>query len=837
MWIGTSAGLYLLDKESGRFQYIALQEETTYINTLYQAEDLSLYIGTNGSGVVVYNAKDSTFKHYHKDNCALISNNIYTILPESDGHILMSTENGISSFHPTEKIFHNWTKEQGLMSSCFSASSGTLRKNKGFVFGSTDGAIEFPEGTRLPKYIYSPMILSDFQIFYQTVFPGSMNSPLKENINQTDRLKLKYNQNTFSLNISSINYDAPDNVTFYWKLEGFYDDWNRLSEEGHLRFTNLASGDYKLCIRAVSKEEPYLYFEERSIDISIARPVWFSFWAIACYVLLATLMFITGFRIIALRKQKKISDEKTRFFVNTAHDIRTPLTLIKAPLEEMLENKTLNEAETNNMHMALRNVNSLLHMTTNLINFERAEVYSSHLYIAEYELNTYIKEIYNIFRTYAAIKHISFRYESNFSYMNVWFDKEKMDSILKNVISNALKYTPEKGDILISVYDIGNTWRLEIKDNGIGIPTKEQRKLFKMHFRGTNAINSKTTGSGIGLMLVRKLVNLHNGKIHIESTEHQGTTIRITLPKDKEQFKHFTLAIKEKKSAYELDVPITPSERTDSFQTEDKDKLQRILIVEDNDELRNYLLQSFSPNYNVQVCGNGKEALAIVKQFWPELILSDIMMPEMRGDELCTAIKSNIETSHIPILLLTALGDEKNILEGLQIGADEYIVKPFSINILKASIANLLANRALLRKKYADLEINAAEEEPPTATCSNSLDWIFMSNVKKNIEDNIDNPDFTVDTLCSLLNMSRTSFYNKLKALTAQAPADFVRNIRLKHAANLLKEGKYSITEVAERTGFCDGKYFREVFKKYFNVSPSQYAKGDTPRSPKGEGE
>lgn len=197
MWIGTSAGLYLLDKESGRFQYVALQEETTYINTLYQAEDLSLYIGTNGSGVVVYNAKDSTFKHYHKDNCALISNNIYTILPESDGHILMSTENGISCFHPTEKTFHNWTKEQGLMSSCFSASSGTLRKNKGFVFGSTDGAIEFPEGTRLPKYIYSPMILSDFQILYQTVFPGSPNSPLKENINQTDRLKLKYNQNTF----------------------------------------------------------------------------------------------------------------------------------------------------------------------------------------------------------------------------------------------------------------------------------------------------------------------------------------------------------------------------------------------------------------------------------------------------------------------------------------------------------------------------------------------------------------------------------------------------------------------------------------------------------------
>ena len=229
----------------------------------------------------------------------------------------------------------------------------------------------------------------------------------------------------------------------------------------------------------------------------------------------------------------------------------------------------------------------------------------------------------------------------------------------------------------------------------------------------------------------------------------------------------------------------------------------------------------------MQVCSNGKEALTIVKQFWPELILSDIMMPEMRGDELCAVIKNDIETSHIPILLLTALGDEKNILDGLQIGADEYIVKPFSINILRASIANLLANRALLRKKYANLEINAEEEKTSTTTCSNNLDWKFMSDVKKNIEENMDNPDFTVDTLCSCLNMSRTSFYSKLKALTGQAPADFVRNIRLKHAAELLKEGRYSITEVAERTGFCDGKYFREVFKKYFNVSPSQYAKGE----------
>lgn len=832
IWIGTSGGLYLLDKVSGKFQYITLQEEATYINTLYQAKNGTLFIGTNGSGVLTYNAADGTLGHFHKDNCALISNNIYTILPEMDGHILMSTENGISSFQVNENIFHNWTKEQGLLSSCFSASAGTLRKNKGFVFGSTDGAIEFPPGTRMPDYTYSPMILSDFQILYQTVFPGSTDSPLKESINRTSLLKLKYRQNTFSLSISSINYDAPNNVTFYWKLEGFYDEWSRLDETGRLRFTNLPSGEYKLHIRAVSKEEPYLYFEERSIDINIARPVWLSSWAILCYVLLATLILIVSLRVTDLKKQKKASDEKTRFFINTAHDIRTPLTLIKAPLEEMLENKRLNDTETNNMSMALRNVNSLLHMTTNLINFERAEVYSSRLYIAEYELNNYIKEIYNIFQAYATIRHITFRYESNFSYMNVWFDKEKMDSILKNILSNALKYTPEHGEILISVHDQKSTWRLEVKDNGIGIPAKEQKKLFKLHFRGTNAINSKTTGSGIGLMLVRKLVKLHNGKIQIESVEHQGTVVRIILPKDKGQFRNFTLAVREKEAAHEPNIPIaSPVSSAVEPPTADNGKRQRILIVEDNDELRNYLHRSLSGIYDVQVCNNGKEALIIVKQFRAELILSDIMMPEMRGDELCTAIKNDIETSHIPVLLLTALGDEKSILEGLRIGADEYIVKPFSINILKASIANLLANRALLRKKYADLEINP-EEAPPTTACSNSLDWKFMSDVKKAIDENMDNQGFTVDVLCAHLNMSRTSFYNKLKALTGQAPADFIRNIRLKHAAKLLTEGKYSITEIAERTGFCDGKYFREVFKKYFKVSPSQYAKGERENNP-----
>jgi YesN/AraC family two-component response regulator len=252
---------------------------------------------------------------------------------------------------------------------------------------------------------------------------------------------------------------------------------------------------------------------------------------------------------------------------------------------------------------------------------------------------------------------------------------------------------------------------------------------------------------------------------------------------------------------------------------------QRILVVEDNDELRNYLNHILSDRYNVQSCNNGKEALEVVKEYKPELIISDIMMPQMRGDELCTIIKNDIETSHIPVILLTALNDEKNILAGLQSGADEYVVKPFNIGILRATVANILSNRALLRNKYANLELDDTDDD--CINCSTDIDWKFIATVKKSVEENMDTPAFNVDTLCTLLNMSRTSFYNKLKALTDQAPADYIRLIRLNRAAQLLKENKYSVTEIADKTGFNDAKYFREVFKKHFKVSPSKYAKGE----------
>lgn len=566
---------------------------------------------------------------------------------------------------------------------------------------------------------------------------------------------------------------------------------------------------------------------------TIEVPFQISLWALVLYTILIIVAASTTMLIILMRQQRKAADEKMRFFINTAHDIRTPLTLIKAPLEELANQEKLSDDGQRNVGTALRNVDALLRLTTNLVNLERIDTYSDSLYISEYELNAYIEETIEAFRSHADVKHINLTSQSDFRYLNVWIDKDKMDAILKNLLSNALKYTPEGGSVNISACETSDTWSIAVTDTGIGIPASEQKRLFKKLFRGKNAVNSQVAGSGIGLLLVRKLVRLHKGKLKFNSTEGSGTCVKITFPKGKELFdkavqrpdaNHARMVY----SATEVSVngTVPPfSHKNNEKQLPDKSTRQKILIVEDNNELREYLRGSLSEQYDTHVCSNGKEALTLAGEYLPDLIISDIMIPGMRGDRLCHALKNDINTSHIPFILLTALNTDRDIIKGLQSGADEYIVKPFNIGILRASIANLLANRKLLCRKFANLELSEDKNGTDCINCSTDLDWKFVATVKKEVEANMEQSNFNVDVLCNLMNMSRTSFYNKIKALTDQAPADYIRLIRLSHAAQLLKEQRYSITEISEKTGFSDAKYFREVFKKHFNMSPSQYAK------------
>lgn len=631
---------------------------------------------------------------------------------------------------------------------------------------------------------------------------------------------MSHDQNIFSLRLSTINYDYPSQAMYSWKLDGFYNEWNKPSSENIIRYTNLDPGNYRLHVRAISSED-YQILEERSINIIIAPPFWKTPWAMILYGILIILVIGAILRYFFMKKEKEISSEKVSFFINAAHDIRTPLTLVKAPLNDILEKEKLSPDGEANLLTAIRSTNNLFRIINNLINFEKTSDSTIKLRIAEYELYSFIEEIIQQFKSFAEAKQIQLTFESNFRFLNVWFDKTKMDSILRNLISNALKYTPEMGSVSITAFSNPQYWSIEIKDTGIGIPADEQKKLFRMFFRGSNAVNLKTSGSGIGLLLVKRLVKKHKGRIIIKSVLNEGSSFLVTFRHGHKHFRQDLLSLPEQTSLAITDNRLYAPSKNSSDDTlpPPSSNTTKILIVEDNDELKSYLKRSLTEKYTVHLASNGEEGLIMAKNIMPNLIISDIMMPRMRGDEMCVALKSDIETSHIPIILLTALSDRENIINGLAIKADEYMTKPFDIGILKANIANLLANRALLIQQYAHLDL----KEPETNNYSSELDYKFMSKVKEEIEKNIDNSDFSVEKLSSALNMSRTSFYNKIKALTTQAPADFIRTQRMNRAGELLKAKKYSINEVAFMVGFNDTKYFREVFKKYFNMTPSKY--------------
>lgn len=834
LWIGTANGLFLLKKNSGSYTEIALPTESNYIYSLFWMPTTeTLYIGTNNAGMLEYKPADGSFTHYHKDNSALISNNIYHILYDGSERLVLTMENGVSNYNISERRFVNWTKEHGLMTDHFNASSGTLRRNGNFIFGSTDGAIEYNKQMRLPRNYDFRIILDDLRIWGKTTYPGEPNSPLTTEIDDTEMLRLKYSQNSFAIHVSSINYDYPSSVLYTWKLEGFFNEWSVPKNECDIRFTNLEPGSYALKIKAISSEEKYVTLQERQMTIVIEKPLWLSPWAILLYITMLMLIAYLLLRFDLLRKKRKLSEDKIRFFINTAHDLRTPLTLIKAPLEEMELKEPLTQRGRESIYTALRNVNALLRLTTNLITFERADNYNTQLAIAEYELNDYMQEMLQGFEDYAHSQNIEFSYESNFDYLNVWIDRDKMESILKNLVSNALKYTQKGGHVKVTACQQGREWSVQISDTGIGIPLSEQKRLFKTHFRSSNAINNKITGSGIGLLLVWKLVKQHKGRISFYSKEGEGTSITVTFPVEARNFKKAIRTtgkpqkehITDSHTSRPSNIPIIQTIGEENSGQETSDKKKKLLIVEDNDELRHYLKRSFE-EYIVQTSANGQEALNIIEEYMPDLIIADIMMPVMRGDELCKQLKNDMATSHIPIILLTALAGEEEVIKGLECGADEYIPKPFNIGVLRTTIAGILANRERIYRRISNLEAMSTEDKMEDINCSDSLDWKFISMVKNEIEKHMDNPDFNVDMLCDLLAMSRSSFYNKLRALTGKAPADYVRQIRLNRAAELIMEGKHTIVEIAEITGFSDAKYFREVFKKYYHISPTEYKKG-----------
>lgn len=821
LWIGTKDGLYIFNKKSHDKRRIELPLERFKVNTLFQESDGTIYIGTHHNGLIIYNEEHNYYRRYNTENSALTSNCMKCIVSANNGSIYISSDGGIVRFNKTTGKITTWTSDQGLQGINFSARAGILTHRGTLLFGGDYGIVEIPESASLPHIYKSHLVLADLYIGNIRVIPGEKDSPLSEAIDDTRHLRLGNSQRNAAIKVKNINHIYPSDCLISWTTNKNVKNavWEALNEDNFIILNELKPGRYTLTIRSTSNESGEI-LDEHSLCLTIKPPFYFSFLGLIIELGILIMAFFLVVKYSKSANAMHVSDEKVKFFINTAHDLRTPITLIKAPLEELNESSTLSTNEKESIEMALRNTNTLAEMTDKVMRYEIESIEKGMLRIERHEAIAHIEKQIERWRMLAQIKQQHIEYVHPEKPFYIWIDVRKLNSIIQNLLSNAIKYSNEKETIRFTLYETATSWGFHVVDNGIGIDSMEQHKLFKQFFRGANAVNAKILGSGIGLLSIGRYVKSMKGRIEVTSQLNKGADFHVRFPMGNKHYdKHNTIFI-EHPQGNDAVQPNTDDREDNNLP--DTDTRTRLLIVEDNPELLAYLTKIFAKDYKVYTATNGKEALSKLHYVQPLIVLTDVMMPEMRGDDLCVSIKSNIDTSHIAVVLISALADQQSIINGLSVKADAYVTKPFDVKILQLTIRNLIESRLQLKERLASLDDDFTDS---ITDATSELDLKLMVEMKDIINNHLDNPEFTVDTLAYELRISRTTLYNKIKGLTGNTPSDLIRECRINKAKRLLHEHKHTVAEVAESVGFSDQKYFREVFKKATGMTPSEYAK------------
>lgn len=816
--IATIRGVYFLEKKSGQLLPVDLlklqgdkpMHSFPFVNSICLDPDLpgAVWIGTEGDGMYHYAVREKRLKLYTTKD-GLSSNNICGMQPDKLGRLWISTESGLNCFTVGQSQIDIFYGIDGLPDDAFNFLAYTVCRDGSMIWGTPEGGIEvMPE--KFNKKGESPFNLrfEGFSLFYSRIAADSPDSPLQVEIDSTEVLKLNHQQHSFTFDFINLRYFNNSHLLYSWQLDGFDEQWSVPSNEHKAIYTNIPPGSYTFRVKVFRADNEQVA-AQREIEVHIAPPFWATTWAILLYLLCFAVVLYFALKAYKDRLDAKDSDQKIRFFINIAHDIRTPLTLIKAPLNEIEAETTLSENGLSALQLARKNTEKLLNMVTQLLDFQKIEREAMSLHIEETEVNTFIDNCVNNFQLLAKEKRLNLTLHLPEESTMGWLDRKKVTLMLDNLLSNSIKYTHSGGNISVAVSVKAGMLSVDITDDGIGISAQAQKKLFHRFYRAENAANSKETGSGIGLLLTRKMVLLHKGSISFSSTEGIGTTFHVGIPIGKESYALSDFIQKER---------MEPKSLLPSTEEAESSNLIKLLLVEDNEELRTYLARYLRKHYLVEEAADGREALEQVKRSTPDFILSDIVMPILSGTELCTQLKSNIETCHIPVILLTSLSEREDIIKGFNAGADDYITKPFDLPVLESKITAILKNRALYRKKYIDKSAFTDD-----STIAGDLDKKFMNRIVDYIEEKMMNEDFSIDALAIEMAMSRSVFYKKIKSLTGQNPQEFIRDLKMKKAATLLREEKYSVNEIAYLTGYPNAKYFSTAFKKYYGTSPSLF--------------
>ncbi|MDE7154002.1 MAG: response regulator [Muribaculaceae bacterium] len=836
--VATGNGFYIIDADTNsynwyaNFQELSEHDVSAYIIPMMFLNNNTVWLGTEGGGLNLYDYKKRKIIREVKMSDGLPSNDIYGLVRDEKGRLWASTGNGlaiigdstVSSLNFISGIAREYNK-----SSILRTSDGEL------IFGSTAGAVRLlPDKISVAEYS-APLRISRFAIDGISDEESAEIKPELFEMLQNRNIVLSASQNSFDVDFEAINIDYRNDIAYQYILEGYDNDWSEMTMDGTARFRNVPPGDYHLAIRALRKSDGRV-IDETGIDITVKKPWWNTIWANIFYlaIIVFVIYFIMRYKWYQLRKEH--DEDKIRFFINTAHDIRTPLSLVMSPIEELRTESGLSEKAQYLLNVAGSNIRKLNAVTSQLLDFEKIDSRKAKVNIEPINLNYLLSEELSCFSNVGEKRGITLHLNVPDEQVVISADRHLLELMLDNLMSNACKYTNRGGRVEVSLTAGKSKATIKIADTGIGIPLKEQKNIFTNVYRAENARASQETGNGFGLLQVKRIVEMLKGNIGFTSKENAGTTFTISFKRiyDEPVIHWNPNNLNEALNEIRIPTPVVSSI------SENKDNT--LLIVEDNDDLRNYLTATFSAEYNVVSTISAEDALRFLENHYPDIIISDVMMPGIQGDELCSIIKNNPDTASIPVILLTAKATHDAIVNGIEKGADDYIAKPFSLDILKSKVRGMLHNRKRIREYLMRLALMRAEgeaaevktitlptEESAGSNQSNEMpasDKAFVDKVVDIIIANMSNPEFDIEQLCREMAMSRTLFFGRLKSLTGKAPQDFIRILKLERAAELLKQ-KMPVAEVAVMTGFANSKYFSTVFKKHFGISPSKFCEGN----------
>jgi signal transduction histidine kinase/ligand-binding sensor domain-containing protein/DNA-binding response OmpR family regulator len=812
------------------------------INSIYEDSRHNLWIGT-WAGLNKFDHETQTFRAFRKED-GLSDNVVYGMLEDESGNFWVSTNQGISKFDPVKISFKNYNTADGLQAQEFIRGSYLKTRSGELFFGGVNGFNSFYPAEIQDNPYVPPVYITNFWIYLDLIKPGT-NSPLKSNITETKQIVLPYHQNEFSFEFAALSYSQSFKNTYSYFLEGYDKMWHHSGTQRRASYAKVPPGSYTFRVKATNNDGVWNE-KGTALKIKITPPWWQTWGAYAVYILAAIGLFywyrqslINRERLkndlklehLELKKMQEMDKLKSYFFANISHEFRTPLTLILSPVRDLYAGKFKGDVKKQ-YQIVIRNAERLLRLINQLLDLSKLGTGKMKLQASEINIVQFLKPIFAAFDSYAQTKQVVFDFEYPEKPLMVYFDPDKFEKIITNLLSNAFKFTTE-GKITLSVRAVDDNVEIAVADTGTGIPEEYFNSIFDHFYQVVNH-STNLEGSGIGLSLTKELVELHKGKILVQSKEGMGTTFTVLLPLGKDHLKEEDIGHQEirpfvkDETIARLDQlrPHALNTHGDGFEKRTQ-ALPLVLIVEDNSDMRFYMKQSLESGYQIMMSENGRDGLQKALANIPDLIISDVMMPAMDGMEFCRLVKSNINTSHIPVILLTAKADLQSKISGLETGADEYLSKPFHSQELKVRVKNLIRSRAELRERFSSNKKLILEPGELSVT---SLDEKFLASALAIIEKNISDAEFRVETLAKELNMEHMALYRKIKALTGQTAVEFIRTIRLKRAAQLLIQQQLTVAEITYDVGFNDLQYFRTCFKKQFGVSPSEYVSKANPQ-------